>query len=109
MRSYAACWDAQRPASRSSLWFIGRDSHDNWVVQDQAGLCGAIFLERTEALYFAMRDNGGRPRAVIMVPGILEFSVGELVKSVANNSKCVAEAKSEPMAQCGPYGLRRPA
>ena len=64
-----------RPLSRSSLFFIGTDRRGNWVVRDQAGLCGGLFVNRSEALRFAMLENGRRPQAVIMVPGILEFSI----------------------------------
>lgn len=61
---------------RSPRFLIGKDRRGNWVVQDRAGLCGGLFVDRAEALRFAMRENGGRPQAVIMVPGTLELSVG---------------------------------
>ena len=69
------CEPPLRPSSKSSLFFIGRDSRGNWVARDQAGLCGGLFVNRSEALRFAMFENGRRPRGVIMVPGILEFSI----------------------------------
>jgi hypothetical protein len=46
-----------------------------WVVQDQRGLCGGLFVNRAEAVKFAMFENGNRPQAVIMVPGILELDL----------------------------------
>ena len=75
--------------SRSSLFLVGRNSRGNWVVQDQNGLRGArqlgrsgserplrgLFVDRAEALKFAMFENGKRPQAVIMVPGILELDM----------------------------------
>ena len=64
-----------RTASLPRLFRIGRDSHGNWVVQDQQGLCGGLFVDRTEALKFAMFENGNRPQAVIMVPGVLELDM----------------------------------
>jgi hypothetical protein len=73
--SQESCEPPLRPLSRSSsLLFIGTDSRGNWVARDQAGLCGGLFVNRSEALHFAMLENGRRPQAVIMVPGILEFS-----------------------------------
>jgi len=51
------------------------DSHGNWVVQDQHGLCGGLFVDRAEAVKFAMFESGNRPQAVIMVPGILELDM----------------------------------
>jgi hypothetical protein len=58
------------------MFHIGRNSRGNWVVKDQKGLCGGLFVNRTEALKFAMFENGNRPQAAIMVPGILELDIG---------------------------------
>jgi hypothetical protein len=63
------------PSSRSQLFFIGKDSRGKWVVQDQQRLCGGLFIDRAEALRFAMFENGHRPRAVVMVPGVLELDL----------------------------------
>ena len=57
-------------ASLSRMFQIGRNSRGNWVVKDQKGLCGGLFVDRAEALKFAMFENGNRPQAVIMVPGL---------------------------------------
>ena len=54
LESQEFCEPPLRPHSRSSLFFIGRDSRGNWVVRDQAGLCGGLFVNRSEALRFAM-------------------------------------------------------
>jgi hypothetical protein len=62
-------------APLSRLFRIGRNSHGDWVVQDQKGLCGGLFVDRAEALKFAMFENGNRPQAVIMVPGTLELDL----------------------------------
>jgi hypothetical protein len=63
------------PSTRIPLFMIGKDSRGNWVVQDQQGICGGLFVNRTEALKFAMFENGNRPQAVIMVPGVLELDM----------------------------------
>jgi hypothetical protein len=63
------------PSSRSQLFFIGKDSRGNWVVQDQQHLCGGLFIDRAEALRFAMFENGHRPQAVVMVPGVFELDL----------------------------------
>ena len=60
---------------KSSMFLVGRNSRGNWVVQDQNGLRGGLFVDRAEALKFAMFENGKRPQAVIMVPGILELDM----------------------------------
>jgi len=102
--SQESCEPPLRPLSRSSLLFIGTDSRGNWVVRDQAGLCGGLFINRSEALRFAMLENRRRPRAVIMVPDILEFTIGGPAKAVAKDSS-VVEAKAQPTAEFGPHDL----
>jgi hypothetical protein len=54
---------------------IGRDCCGHWVVQDDRGLCGGLFVNRAEALKFALFENGDRPQAVIMMPGVLELDM----------------------------------
>jgi hypothetical protein len=60
--------------SKSPL-LIGRGSRGEWVVRDQSGLRGGLFVNRTEALKYAMFENGRRPEAVIMVPETLELDL----------------------------------
>jgi len=65
------------PPSRPkhSLFMIGKNSRGNWVVQDQRGTCGGLFVDRVKALRFALFENGNNPQAVVMVPGILELNM----------------------------------
>ena len=63
------------PNAKFPLFLIGKNSRGNWVVQNNRGSCGGLFVNRTEALKFAMFENGNRPQAVIMVPGILELDM----------------------------------
>ena len=59
----------------NSLFRVGKNSRGHWVVQDQNGLCGGLFVDRAEAVKFAMFENGNRSQAVVMVPGILELDM----------------------------------
>ena len=61
--------------SRSPLFFIGKNSRGNWVVQDQQHLSGGLFIDRAAALRFALFENGNQPQSVIMVPGVLELDL----------------------------------
>lgn len=64
------------PGGRISAPFlIGKDSRGHWVVQDSSGMHGGLFIDRVQALKYAMFENGHRPQAVIMVPGILELEI----------------------------------
>jgi hypothetical protein len=64
-----------KSCTRPLLFFIGKDSRGNWVVQDQRHLCGGLFVDRAEALKFALFENGNRPQAVVMVPGVFELDM----------------------------------
>jgi hypothetical protein len=66
---------SSKARSRSALFFIGRDSRGNWVVQDEHRLCGGLFVDRAKALRFALFENGNRPQAVIMVLGGFELDI----------------------------------
>lgn len=70
---------AEPPSSgcrpRSTLFFIGKDSRGHWVAQDQQHRCGGLFVDRTQALRFALVENGNRPNAVVMVPGVFELDM----------------------------------
>ena len=63
-------------SSRSSLFLVGQNSRGDWVVRDPRGLRGGLFVNRAEALRFAMFENGNRPQAVITVPGVFELDMG---------------------------------
>ena len=60
--------------AKHPLFRIGKDSRGHWVVQDEQGLCGGLFVDRSQALKFAMFENGNDPQAVVMVPGIFELN-----------------------------------
>ena len=61
--------------SETSILLLGRNSRGHWVVQDQRHQCGGIFFNRADAIKFALFENRNRPRAVIIVPGILELDM----------------------------------
>lgn len=45
------------------------------MVKDRQGDCGGLFINRTEALRFAMFEIGNGPQSVVMVPGGLELDM----------------------------------
>jgi hypothetical protein len=68
--------EAEPPSWLQSLPFmVGQDQHGNWVVQEQNGVRGGLFVDRDAALRFVRSENGGRPQAVIMISGILELDM----------------------------------
>jgi hypothetical protein len=63
------------PYAKSLQFLVGKNSRGNWVVQDERGLCCGLFVDRAQALRFAMFENGNHPQAVIMVPGVFELDI----------------------------------
>ena len=61
--------------SKTPLFLMGRDHEGHWVVRDVQGLRGGLFVERKDALKYALFENGNRPQAVVMVPGVLELDM----------------------------------
>jgi hypothetical protein len=70
--------------SCSKLFLVGKNSRGNWVVQDQDRLCGGLFVDRAQALRFAMFENGRHPESVMMVPGVFELDTSRKPEAVQN-------------------------
>ena len=51
---------------------VGQDSRGNWVVRDQSGLRGGLFVGRAEALRYIRDEAGKHPGAVVMVSGAFD-------------------------------------
>ena len=61
------------PPSCPPIYMIGQDSRGNWVVRDQSGLRGGLFVGRAEALRYIRDEAGNHPGAVVMVSGAFEL------------------------------------
>ena len=59
--------------ANSPCLFIGQDRAGCWVVKDAHSLCGGVFVNRKEAIRFAMYECQRRPQSVIMLPDGLEL------------------------------------
>jgi hypothetical protein len=60
---------------RPPVFMVGRDRRGNWVVRDQNGIAGGLFVTRAAALRYVRSENGYQPRAVIMVSENLELDM----------------------------------
>jgi hypothetical protein len=65
-------------SAKLPTFFVGKNRRRRWVVQDQRGLCRALFVKRAEAMRFATYASRGRPRAVTLVPGVFELNVDDV-------------------------------
>ena len=94
-RQHSAQKEPPSPQNAFPLYMIGRDRQGRWVVQDQGGLHGGLFINRAEALKFALFENGHRPQAVVMVPGVLELNMaGHAAPTAASTAASTAARNS---------------
>ncbi len=62
-------------SSASSITFIGRNSRGHWVAQEQNGLYGGLFVSRSQALKYALFENGRRPETIVELPREIEIDL----------------------------------
>lgn len=64
------------PPSRSSnLVIIGRNSRGNWVAQERSGLFGGLFVNRAQAMKYALFENGDQPATIVLTADIVELDL----------------------------------
>jgi hypothetical protein len=63
-------------SSASTIVFIGRNSRGNWVVQEQNGLYGGLFVNRTQAVRYALFENGHHPETIVELKRAIELDMG---------------------------------
>jgi hypothetical protein len=62
----------------STIVFIGKNSRGNWVAQEQSGLYGGLFVNRTQAVRYALFENGHHPETIIELSREIELDMGGL-------------------------------
>jgi hypothetical protein len=76
--------------SASPIVFIGKNSRGNWVAQEQDGLYGGLFVNRAQALKYALFENGHHPEAIIELSREIELDTGSKLPSPAGGTRRVA-------------------
>jgi hypothetical protein len=64
---------------RPPAFTVGQNSRGNWVVRDQKGVCGGLFVSREAALRFVRAENGYRSEAVVIVSENLELDMSSVL------------------------------
>jgi hypothetical protein len=62
-------------ASSSNVVFVGRNSRGQWVAQEQNGLFGGLFVNRAQALKYALFENGRHPETIIELSRAIELDM----------------------------------
>jgi hypothetical protein len=63
-------------SSLSAIVFIGRNSRGNWVAQEQNGLYGGLFVNRAQAVKYALFENGHHPETIVELSREIELDMG---------------------------------
>ena len=70
----------------SSLFMIGKDSHGHWVVQDQMGLHGGLFVNRAQAVKYALFENGHHPETIVELSREFELDMNSSSAAVPSQA-----------------------
>ena len=86
------------PPSCPSVFMIGQDGRANWVVRDQSGLRGGLFVGRAEALRYVRDEAGNHPKAVVMVSGAFELDTSGMTRPAAQHRFSVEDRRERRVA-----------
>jgi hypothetical protein len=62
-------------SSASTIVFIGRNRRGNWVAQEQNGLYGGLFVNRAQAIKYALFENGHHPETIVELSREIELDM----------------------------------
>jgi hypothetical protein len=62
-------------SSASTIVFIGRNNRGNWVAQEQSGLYGGLFVNRAQAIKYALFENGHHPETIVELSREIELDM----------------------------------
>ncbi|MCK1679362.1 hypothetical protein IVA87_07785 [Bradyrhizobium sp. 147] len=55
--------------------FVGKNRAGNWVAREQQGAFGGFFINRAEALKYALFKNGHHPESIIEATREIELDI----------------------------------
>lgn len=59
-----------------SIVFIGQDCRGQWVAREQNGLYGGLFVNRAQAVKYALFENGNHPETIVELSRKIELDPG---------------------------------
>ena len=62
-------------SAASTIVFIGKNSRGAWVAQEQTGLYGGLFVNRAQAVKYALFENGHHPETIIELSHEIELDM----------------------------------
>ncbi len=61
--------------TRSPTFMIGQDRRGNWVVEDQAGARGGLFVSLQAALRFVRSENGNKRNGYVIAAELWDLNI----------------------------------
>ena len=69
-------------SAASTVVFLGKNRRGNWVAQEQTGLYGGLFVNRAQAIKYALFENGHHPETIVELSRGIELDIdGKLPSS----------------------------
>ena len=65
-------------STASTIVFVGKNSRGQWVAREQNGLYGGLFVNRAQAVKYALFENNHHPETIIELPLIELDMIGTL-------------------------------
>ena len=59
-----------------TIVFIGRNNRGQWVAREQSGLYGGLFVNRAQAVKYALSENGNHPGTIVELSRKIELEPG---------------------------------
>ena len=71
----------------SNIVLIGRNSRGQWIAQEQNGLFGGLFVNRAQAVKYALFENGHHPETIVELSRESELDMGDKLASSAAGTR----------------------
>jgi len=62
-------------SAASAVVFVGRTGRGYWIAREQNRLFGGLFVNRAQALKYALFENGHHPETIVEVSREIELDV----------------------------------
>jgi hypothetical protein len=62
-------------SAASTIVFIGRNRRGQWIAQEQNGLYGGLFVNRAQAIKYALFENGRHPETIVELSRGIELDM----------------------------------
>jgi len=59
-----------------TIVFIGQNNLGQWIAQEQNGLYGGLFINRAQAVKYALFENGNHPETIVELSRKIELEPG---------------------------------